>query len=84
MAKGYKCPTCEAQSGQYDNGHYQCSDEECGSIWWGPFDRPHAGEKRKGYKCSHCGRQTVHPVGELKDVRAWRCSTCASTILEAV
>ena len=82
MGKGYKCPTCGNQTGIYENGHYQCSDRNCSSIWWGPFDQPVAGEKRKGYKCPHCNRQTVHPVANLAKVAVFRCSTCACTLLE--
>ena len=82
MAKGYKCPSCGGQTGRFENGHFQCTEKECNSIWWGPFDQPSAGEKRKGFKCPHCLKQTVHPVAELAKIKVWRCSTCASTLLE--
>lgn len=84
MTKGYQCPNCEKYSGEYKNGSYQCTNEECLAIWWGPFDKPSAGERRKGYKCFHCGRQTVHPVGQIGSVKIWRCSTCAATQLERI
>lgn len=81
MAKGYKCPNCESHSGKYDNGHFQCTDKGCATAWWGPFDRPYAGEKRKGFKCFHCGKSTSHPVATISKVGIWRCSTCASTVV---
>jgi len=82
MAKGYKCPTCEGNIGKYENGCYICTDEDCGAIWWGPFDQPSAGEKGKGHKCPHCQRQTVHLVATLNEIKIWRCSTCAATQIE--
>lgn len=79
MAKGYGCPGCEQQKGKYENGHYQCSD--CRTIWWTPFDRPSAGEKGKGEKCPHCRKQTVHAVADIADVKVYRCSICATSII---
>lgn len=82
MAKGYKCPTCSKFSGVYANGVHRCTNEACSSIWWGPFDKPSAGEPRKGYRCRQCDRQTVHPVAKMQGITIWRCSTCAATLLE--
>lgn len=82
MAKGYKCPTCNKQICKYENGHYQCTDADCSAIWWGPFDKPSAGEKGKGYKCPQCKKQTVHYVASIGNVNVYRCSTCAVTWLE--
>jgi ribosomal protein L37AE/L43A len=84
MPRGYKCPNCGAMQGKYENGQYVCGNKSCGSIWWGPFDKPSAGEPRKGYKCHQCEKQTVHPVGTLKDIAIWRCSTCGATQLEPI
>jgi ribosomal protein L37AE/L43A len=82
MAKGYRCPTCGKQSGQYRNGSYQCNDKKCSALWWGPFNKPSAGEKRKGFACFQCGRKTVHPVAKLGSVDVYRCSTCGASLLE--
>lgn len=78
----FKCPTCNQRTAVEENGLYRCSDEECGAIWWGPFDRPYAGKKQKGYKCPNCTRQTIHPVGEISKVTVYRCSSCGAAILE--
>jgi|CXWL01.1.fsa_nt_gi DNA-directed RNA polymerase subunit RPC12/RpoP len=82
MSRGYKCPTCSEMKGAYENGHYVCGNKSCGAIWWGTFDKPSAGEPRKGYKCHQCGKQTVHPMGVLNKVALWRCSTCGAAQLE--
>lgn len=84
MAKGAYCPECGKQTGQFNKGNYQCSREECGAVWWTAFDKPSAGKPRKGYKCSCCGNQTVHPVATVAGAKIWRCSVCATTIVSSV
>ena len=82
MAKGNKCPACGHEKGNYEKGAYHCGNQDCGAIWWGPFDRPHAGQPRKGYACFHCGAHTLHPLGQVRDVAVWRCSICGSVQVE--
>jgi len=82
VAKGTKCPTCEGQTGVFENGRYQCSNSLCSTVWWSAFDPPTAGYPRKGYRCNNCANQTVHPVAEISNVNIFRCSTCGSAILE--
>lgn len=79
MAKGYQCPNCRQHTGRYEKGAFLC--RACESIWWTSFDRPSAGEKRKGYACITCGRCTIHPSGTVGSAELLRCSTCATTVV---
>lgn len=79
MARGHRCPECCKLSGKYEKGAYHCG--RCGSIWWSPFDQPSAGGPRKGYKCTTCGNQTIHPQGTVAKAKVWRCSVCATTMV---
>ena len=81
MAKGYKCPECNASTATYEKGAYQCQNQNCQAVWWSPFDRPSAGTQRKGYTCVTCDKKTIHPVAEVADATIWRCSTCGTTIV---
>jgi len=81
MAKGSKCPECKKSQSIFEKGAYHCGNKKCGAIWWSAFDRPSAGEKRKGYECDSCGKQTIHPIGIVVGAKVWRCSTCAFTII---
>ncbi len=81
MAKGNKCPECGKNQARYEKGALHCGNKSCGSVSWTAFDKPSAGEKRKGYECGACGKQTVHPIGVVAQAKIWRCSTCAATIV---
>jgi len=78
--KGYTCPECGKAVGKHEKGAFHCPS--CKTVWWGAFDRPSAGQPRKGYKCKSCGNQTVHPLATVASAKIWRCSVCASTIVK--
>lgn len=79
MPKGNKCAACGRSTAVFDRGAYHC--KSCESIWWTSFDKPAAGEKRKGYACISCGKCTIHPLGTVASAKIWRCSTCAMTMV---
>jgi hypothetical protein len=81
--KGYQCPECSASTAKYEKGAYHCKNVDCGAVWWTAFDRPYAGEPRKGDKCVTCYNNTVHPIGEVAGGNIRRCSVCATTIVVA-
>jgi hypothetical protein len=82
MAKGYKCPTCKSQTGEYSRGAYHCGNPHCETVTWGPFDKPSAGEPRKGYACWNCEGQTLHPIAKVAEAEVYRCSVCGTTHVE--
>jgi hypothetical protein len=83
MPERTHCINCEEFTAVYKNGVYQCERSECQSIYWGPFDKPHAGRRRKGETCFHCEGSTLHPVAQISNVEVWRCSVCGATHLYA-
>jgi ribosomal protein L37AE/L43A len=80
--KGSKCPSCGQYKMHLRRGVWRCAG--CKALCWTLFDRPYAGKPRKGYKCYNCERQTVHPLGRVKGADVWRCSTCGTTLVDAV
>ncbi len=80
MPKRTHCDTCKGEMAVYENGVWRC--ENCSKIWWGPFDKPHAGRKQKGQWCSQCDSNTLQLVATISDVNVFRCSRCGSTLLE--
>ena len=77
--KGSKCTSCGKWTVREARGNWKC--DNCGMLCWSPFDRPRAGQQRKGYECYNCGNATVHPLGEVADVEVWRCSKCGTTFV---
>lgn len=82
--KGKKCPECNKSQAVEERGANHCKNPACGAIWWSPFAAPTAGQSRKGYECTWCARQTVHPIGIVGSAKIWRCSTCAATLVAPV
>lgn len=78
---GYKCPECERQTAVKERGAFHCQNDACGVVWWGPFDKPSAGQKRRGYTCHHCKSSTSHPIANVEGATIWRCSTCSTTVV---
>ncbi|KPM92548.1 hypothetical protein AOR11_24855 [Vibrio alginolyticus] len=81
MAMGYKCPECGSNTARKEKGAYHCQKSDCGIVWWGAFDKPAAGQKRKGFHCHHCEKNTVHPIADVAGATIWRCSICGTTIV---
>jgi len=79
--KGYKCSSCdELKADLTEHGHFKC--RECGAIYWTIFDRPVAGGKGQGERCSECGNTTLHLIAKMDEVQVLRCSACAFTLLK--
>ncbi len=73
------CTNCNASAG-YSNGIWQCSNGDCSTIWWGPFDEP-SGEG-KGKWCYQCESHTLYEVAQISNVNVLRCHRCGATRLE--
>ncbi len=78
--KGSQCPSCSKYTMEYKNGVWKC--RTCEALAWTPFDRPSADTKRKGHECFNCSNQTLHPIGDVLSTRVWKCSICATTVVE--
>lgn len=76
----YICSNCKEQKAELtEQGHFKCLN--CGAIFWSIFERPKAGRKGQGERCSECGNTTLHLVDEMDNVEVLRCTACAFILL---